>query len=368
MAAAEREFRAAVAVNPGLTLSVFALAEIEETRGNERAALDYYLQGAATGRGTAASYEALDRRFRKVHGDARSLDDAIDEVYRVKFPNPVKHEPYTRPAGRTDRLVLVEMFTGSACPPCVAADLALEGVLARYPADAIVALAYHANIPQPDPMVVSGGVARLGYYDVDGVPAFYVDGVVQDNGGGTIERAAESYRAYVSILDQALETPSAARVRLGATTDGKKVMVTARASSAQSPGARLHLVLVERELRFSGQNGVRFHPMVVRAVAGDKASGYALKPEGDTTVEHTFDLTAIAADVRTTLEDEIARRRKSAPGGAAARNWRVEGNALDAIDPRELTVVALFRRRTRQCSRPPRADVRTEPSSGASRD
>ena len=64
---------------------------------------------------------------------------------------PFKPEPFAGRKAKSDRAVLVEVFTGAECPPCVAVDLAFDGLLKAYkPADVIL-LQYHVHIPRPRP-------------------------------------------------------------------------------------------------------------------------------------------------------------------------------------------------------------------------
>src|SRR5262249_40197176 len=55
---------------------------------------------------------------------ARRIDAQLDAEYHEKVP-PFKPEPFAgRAGGKGDRTVLMEIFTGAECPPCVAADVA----------------------------------------------------------------------------------------------------------------------------------------------------------------------------------------------------------------------------------------------------
>jgi hypothetical protein len=58
------------------------------------------------------------------------------------------------------------------------------------------------------------------------------------------------------------------------------------------------------------------------------------------TVDYTFDLAAIRADVEQTLADEIARRRKTQTTAATAPDYRAEGRAMGEIKADALVVVA----------------------------
>src|SRR5262249_30169554 len=65
---------------------------------------------------------------------------------------PVTPTPFAGRKGKSQRVVLVELFTGAQCPPCVAADLAFDGLQKTYKPTEVVLLQYHLHIPRPDPL------------------------------------------------------------------------------------------------------------------------------------------------------------------------------------------------------------------------
>src|SRR4029453_10961943 len=80
---------------------------------------------------------------------------------------PFKPEPFAGRKAKSDRAVLVEIFTGAECPPCVAVALAFDGLLKAYkPAD-VVLMQYHVHIPGPDPLTSPDAMKRLGEYYAD---------------------------------------------------------------------------------------------------------------------------------------------------------------------------------------------------------
>jgi thiol-disulfide isomerase/thioredoxin len=329
------------------------LAKLEARRGNDAAALDLFVGAAAQGSLAAADDGAMRALYRKAHnGSDAGLDDLIDLSYREKFPNPVKAEPYTPPAARTDRLVLLEMFTGSACGPCVSADLALDAVMERYPAGTIVPVAYHQHIPGPDPMVTTGSQSRNTYYSVRGVPTFNIDGALGRLGGGARANTAATYKDYISKIDKALLLPATAALTVSATGEGDRIAVTAEVTKlpADAKDLRLHLLLVERHLRFSGENGIRFHPMVVRGSAGEKGNGIPIAGTGRT--QHTFSLSEIRDDITSSLKADIERRRKTETPGATPREYAADGRAYVDIDTSELLVVAFIQQGAYQAAAP----------------
>jgi len=77
---------------------------------------------------------------------------------------------------------------------------------------------------------------------------------------------------------------------------------------SESKDLKVQILLVEKEIRHLGENGVRFHPMVVRAIGGEKAEGYALEPKGKGTFDATFDLAAVSKALKAHLDDFETKR------------------------------------------------------------
>jgi hypothetical protein len=355
---AEKEFKDALAASPSASKAPLALAEMAAKRGEDKVALDYYMLAELGGKLKAAEVGAMDALYTKVHGSDVGLSAELDKLYVEKFPNPVKAAP-----ARTDRMALAELFTGSGCPPCVAADLAWDGLIEHYGPDVLATLEFHANIPQPDPMVVAGGDVRRLYYKVPGVPTIVVDGVSKV-GGGARDGSPKTYDEYVAMIDKALGTPAQAAVSVHASTDGKTVKVTATASkiATGAKDVRMHVVLAEREIHFTGENGVRFHSYVVRGVAapkGEVGTGFPITNLTDaTSVEYTFDLAAIREDLTKTLAAEMKKRRDTeTTAGTPARDYRAEGHARTDIDPNALIVVAYVQDADKHVLQATRIDV-----------
>ena len=74
------------------------------------------------------------------------------------------------------------------------------------------------------------------------------------------------------------------------------------AATATTPHYILNFAMVEDDVRYSGENGVRFHRMVVRALAKPSEIGFPLEPGKSVTVDATFDTAAIAAATKSYLE------------------------------------------------------------------
>lgn len=357
---AARELGEALELSPMLAHAPIALAELDVKRGNKTAALDRYQLAAISGRMKVADEAALRTLYREVHGSDANLEADLDRLYDKRFPNPITPKRYEPPTTGVKRIVLVELFTGSACAPCVSADLSWDALLERYPDSVIAPIAYHAHIPGPDPMVVPGADGRRLYYQVKGVPTFNVNGALGRLGGGARENATRTYESYIASIDRALATAPAADVQVQATRTGSQITVTAKASSLppNASDLRFHVVLAERQLAFSGENGIRHHAMVVRAVAGDKGAGIPIPGSSDATVDHTFDLSQIKTDVETTVADEIARRRKTQNAALTPPDYRADGRAMGTINPDALVVVAFVQDASKNVLQAARVNVK----------
>jgi hypothetical protein len=91
-----------------------------------------------------------------------------------------------------------------------------------------------------------------------------------------------------------------------------KVKATVSKVTSRSDTLRLQIALAEDQVAYSGENGERFHPMVVRSMALDGKSdqGFALKPAKGGTFEYTFDVARAVADAKAHLEDYETNTRK----------------------------------------------------------
>jgi len=320
--------------DPSLIAATTGLAELAARDGNYEAAIDYYASAALTGRMPAAARKQFEASYAKIHnGTLDGLEELLDARYRKEYPPPLTVEHYKPTAARTKRLVLSEIFTGSGCPPCVAADLAFEAALNRYSTSELTVLMYHLHIPQPDPITNPSTQARAKLYKVNGVPSMYIDGATDGRGGGSRENTKSVYERINPMIEKQLEVLPAARVKLEASQRGSRVLVKAEVDQVKSESKilKLQIVLVEKEVRYSGENGIRFHTMVVRSLAGRDAGGFPVDAEKGASVEYTFDLPKITAELKAHLDDyEINGRH----GKITFRQ------KMHEINPRDLAVVA----------------------------
>jgi hypothetical protein len=266
--------------------------------------------------------------YRDSHnGSDAGLAKDQDARYEQLFPAPF--EPAAHHATASGHTVLLELFTGSGCQPCVGADLAMEGVLAAYPRSEVVALAFDQHIPLPDPLANADSIAHGTEYGINHTPTFSIDGQTLEPNGGSRTDAEQLYKTVTKPLDADITRPTAVQLQLtAAIADGSKVEARAHftlpsddilqkelatlpvppppakpdskpnakpapavvPTAPATPALTLNFALVEDEVRYSGENGMRFHRMVVRALAKPSE----LATANATSLDASFDLATIS--------------------------------------------------------------------------
>ncbi len=285
----------AVKLDPAAPDAVEALGELAEKTGKSDEALKWYTQAVLT-RPRAATKAKFAAAYEKVKGASAGANDYLDAEYLKLFP-PAHVERYQKTANRSHRVVLAEIYTGAGCPPCVAADVAFDSVLERYKRDDVVVVMYHEHIPRPDPLTNSDTVARWKWQKGRGVPTYGIDGEMMPGGGGPRSTAPGIEKRLRERIDKRLDTAPDGSLEIKAVKNGDKVTVTAKAGGATSKQATLQLLLLEKVVGYAGENGIRFHPMVVRSIAT-----FELK-DGTAERTHEFTKDAVNAALRKHADD-----------------------------------------------------------------
>jgi hypothetical protein len=214
------------------------------------------------------------------------LETVLDSEYMAKVP-PFKGQMFAGRKEKSERVAVMELFTGAQCPPCVAADVAFDVLQKTYKPSELVLIQYHMHIPGPDPMTNTDTEARWKYYRdafgtkaVGGTPTSLFNGTPKSGGGGSMEMAEKKYEAYRAIIDPLLETPAACKITASAKRVGDKVQIQADIAGLQNPGKdlKLRFVLVEETVRLVGVNKLRLHHQVVRAMPGGAEGMAMMKP------------------------------------------------------------------------------------------
>jgi hypothetical protein len=282
---AEKAYKAAEAFGPRYQreLTQRIASSLVNQEGQAEVALTYarraerLLQPGDSG-GTQYRTLSLLASALKKAGKADEVKEVETRLDKLDFS--VKAEKYAGRKTKTDRAILVELFTGVQCPPCVAADLAFDGLGKTYKPSEVILLQYHLHIPGPDPLTNPDTEGRADYYGetADHTPSILFNGRGVKAPGGSFEDAPNLYRGYRGILDELLEGPVKAQLKASATQKGGKLDINAEVTDVEKPSEqlRLRVALVEEEVRYSGTNGMRVHHHVVRAFPGG-VKGLAVK-------------------------------------------------------------------------------------------
>ena len=100
--------------------------------------------------------------------------------------------------------------------------------------------------------------------------------------------------------------------------------------SSDSPDLKLQIALVEKELRYSGENGVRFHPMVVRIMGGKDGGGFPLASTPKT-FEQTFDLESIRNNLKAYLDSYEAAGHRGEPFSFVEKKYQIRNTDLGVV-------------------------------------
>jgi hypothetical protein len=220
--------------------------------------------------GKAAEATDVDTRLAK-------YEAVLDQEY-LKTAIPFQPDTFAGRQGKGNRVVLLELFTGAQCPPCVPADLACDALLQTYKPSEVVLLQYHLHAPAPDPLTNADDEKRAQFYNVAGTPALFLNGKEGPPVGGLKQHTREHYKTLRKLLDEELEAPAQAQLKLSADRKGDRIAIQAEVAGLKQAqeDVRLRLVLVEDMVRYTGRNGLRLHHHVVRVLPGG-VDGLAVK-------------------------------------------------------------------------------------------
>lgn len=210
-------------------------------------------------------YQAFAEMFAAQQPGGDLLAELLDRADgRVPSLQPIPRDPTA--VRKTGRTVLVELFTGAMCPPCVAADVGCDALSQLYDRDEVVLLQWHLPVPAPEPLVSPASAARAEARGVQSTPTAVIAGGEPVVGGGKVDAAPDLFRRYRELVDAELAKPPVVAIAGGARRVGGTVQaeVQVRALAGDSKGWRVHVLLVEDLVAFPGGNGMLFHHDVVR--------------------------------------------------------------------------------------------------------
>jgi tetratricopeptide (TPR) repeat protein len=330
---AKTYLKRALTKDPELTTTLIALGQIAEQGGHHKEALEFFSSAAVKSALKKPDRQLMETAYRATHNDSLAgLEDLLDDKYR-KLNAGIHFDHYQASAKRTNRIALAELFTGSGCGPCVAADLGFDGLLERYSRKDVVVLVYHLHIPLPDPMTNPATVERGKYYAVPGTPTPVVDGFRLPSAGGSRDMTKGFFDRVNPKIESELESPAQAQITLTGSFEGDLVKANVTVDELKTPSAdlKLQIALTEEEIRYTGENGIRFHPMVVRSLGGKDANGFALTGSAATKVEWTFDVKAMSTEIKKYLDTYEQQGHRGDTFTFIEKKFQIDLNKLSLV-------------------------------------
>jgi hypothetical protein len=213
--------------------------------------------------------------------------ETLDYTEYTKKTQSFAPKAYAGRKAKSERVSVIEVFTGAECPPCAAVDVACDAVLATYKPSEVIVLNYHFHVPAPDPLTSFDSMERAGFYQeqIRGAPTIFLNGILGPKGGGAISGAKDKYAEITKMLDPALETPATVKLTLTATPGDKGLVAKASVTDLAKPGDKIMLrfAVAEERIRYLGGNGIRYHHMVVRELPGGVKGQALTKASQDVT-------------------------------------------------------------------------------------
>ena len=203
--------------------------------------------------------------------------------------NPIKIEEYAGRKAKSDRTVLVEVFTNVAHPRNPEAMLTLDALLRTYkPADVILVQHHLLLENMPDALANQGAIEHLrASYGkkIQGIPTIVINGKLIPP-VTAIKDAKTQYTKLRELIDAQLETSATVKLQLFSERKDKDYVIKAVVSGLEKPGEKvmLRFFLVEDRVRYDAESGVRYHHCVLRDIPGGPEGFPLTKKDAEQTV------------------------------------------------------------------------------------
>ncbi len=324
---------AAKFASPNESEIFFSLGDVKEKLGKKKEAFDVYLNGIVSSRQSNSVYDKL-VALKKELFPTVSLDSIIaaHQAAALQFtPEEFHRERVALKQNEYPKVVMAELFTGSECRPCQAADIAFDYLIERFKTSSLAILEYHLHIPQPDPLSNVDAEKRGEYYGVNSTPTAIFGGVTGIPSGGNKLAAKSKFFLYSEVVERQLKTPSS--VALSLSSSLKKNILTVNASAittSKTNKLKLRIAVVEDEVYYKGSNGIEQHKFVVRKML-KSADGFSFPKNGKLRITETLNMKTVIADLGKYYELTNTRYAQLGTGLKAKKN---------EIDLKRLAVVA----------------------------
>ena len=204
------------------------------------------------------------------------------------------------PTATTTRTVLIEMFTGAACPPCVNPDHALDDMGDDYTRGELTILVYHRSIPAADILETTETSARHSWYITPGngasTPNMWVDGIIVRAGGFSTQQ--DGYNWFTTQYNTRVAKDSQLDIEVdGTISQGKNGQVWVNVTKLEEPSLSnlyLHVVVYRKEYGpYNGGNGIQQHRYVVRdMLTGAQGASFDFSTGDTQSFDYQFDLSS----------------------------------------------------------------------------
>src|SRR2546428_1353433 len=180
--------------------------------------------------------------------------------------------PKPHASGSSAKTTVMEVFTGTWCPPCAIVDPAISRVMDEYSSDNFILLMYH--LANGDPYINTAGNSRASssWYNITFVPSIIIDG-----GGahtddtlwqiGAYNTRPANYDALRTLVDQeyAPGAPLGVTLATDLSPTTASVVATIHATDViTATNLYARFILYEESLYYMGTNGAPLHRAVVR--------------------------------------------------------------------------------------------------------
>jgi thiol-disulfide isomerase/thioredoxin len=279
------------------------LGKSYEAIGQMRQAVDVYVLGML-----AFQPPVLKERLNKLVPILYGKNDSVDSLIAstVKKLENFEVEPFTRVINN-DKVVLAELFTGSECKPCLAADIAYDKLLERFDRTTLAVLEYHLHIPAPDPMTNKDTEERAKYYNVNSTPTSIIDGTEKSLGGGPKLAAKNRFDIFSTAIESKLSTSPMAHIELDGIFQDNGIHVKAKSTIKEGVNSllTLHVILAEDLVHYRGANTVAEHRYVVRKIIGSP-NGITFD-NGSASLEEKINIPALTDSLKSYLNEFEAK-------------------------------------------------------------
>ena len=233
---------------------------------------------------TPGSYDIV-LTINKVNGVDDDLAD--NNVWETRFSVPI---------GFTQRIPMIEHFSASTCPPCVAVNNQM-GVFCNNNPGRFAYTKYQMNWPGAgDPYYTAEGGVRRDYYGVSGVPDIYLDG------DGTNNTAVNQ-----TVFDQHAAEPGYFDVRGSFSVEGNTIHVIADVIPYVDIEARVFVAVNEKVTYGNvGTNGeTEFHHVFMKMLPNGEGSTISFTSGEMQRLEFTQDMSGTFVEEMDDLEVAI---------------------------------------------------------------